>query len=256
MLRPCAGILLSLTLMAPTLVMAAPETGNKDSSAAAEAMDKTQTQLKDAALLEVQAWRLASQFYLYGAQGKTASEMSQLQKIRSAGARLSNCCGAKVRSGWDQVATSVMEGSLDDAGKPSPGTHKKIHEALTVLTAALEEQVAEIRKSAKLPARGPAEALQDTSVRFEKLVFNHFSGEDDPEQRKLMNQVNSRFDSLGDTYKIGETGKAVQSACAKWPVLREALNKAKDKNPVFIISRFHDQVSQDLHNALENQPRY
>lgn len=254
MLRSRVGIFLMLAVLAPTPGFTAPDSANKDENAAI--MEKLQLQLKEAALLEVQAWRLASQFYLYGAQGRSAAEMTQLQKFRSTGARMAGRTDSKVQSAWEQLAAAVADGELDTEGKPSAATHKRLTERLEAFTMAMDSYVQELRKGGKLPPKSPAEGLKDTAIRFEGVVLNHLSGADTPEHRKQLAQLGARFESLDAAYPAGESGKAVQEACKKWPVLREAMLKGKDKNPVFIISRFHEQVAEDLNTALNALPRY
>lgn len=255
MLRPCACIILSLSLSTPLLAFAAPESGKAEKAISAE-HEKLQADLKNAAILEVQAYRLVSQFYLYGAQGKNASDIASLQKMAKTGGRLALRCDSKAQTAWEQLSDAVNNGALEADGKPSAETHQKIAKKLGALSDSVDNYISDIRKKAKMPPKGPADPLQDLAVKFENVIFNHLSGQDEAEHQRLFAQLNARFNSIAETYKINDGGKSVQEACSKWPVLREAILKSKERNPVFIISRFHDQIADDLNTALESQPRY
>ncbi|HEX5278058.1 MAG TPA: hypothetical protein VFW42_10355 [Fluviicoccus sp.] len=254
MLRRHACLFASLLLLSSAPTIAASEPG--PSGKPAVDVVKTQTELKDAAMLEIQGYRLASRFYLAGSLGMTNAEITQLQKIRKTGNNLAAQQSAEIRAAWQALESTINESALNPQGKPSEALHKKISERLDALSEAVNGSISEIRKNAKRTPRGPADTLRELAVRFESLIFHHLSGIESAPGQQLLTQANARFDKIDSVYTQGETGKAVRDAGAKWPVLREALLKGKEKNPVFMISRFHDQIADDLDTALAEQPVY
>ncbi|RZU37003.1 hypothetical protein EV700_2867 [Fluviicoccus keumensis] len=252
-LRASIFLFLVSPMMVATLAHAAP-------AAAAEAQvavsaDKQQALFKAIAQLEVLSYRMASTLYLSAAQGKRVEDMPAVQKLRKECGRLAANGNSAVKSAWGQLDAAITEVALDGNGKPVAGSPQKITDKLNALSETIHQHLLETRKSSKLPVRGPADALRELAVRLETVVFNHLAGLDDTPQRQLVFQTGQRFENIVGTYG-GKTGLALKSASQKWPVLREAISKPSDKSPIFIISRFHGQITEDLDTALEEQPLY
>lgn len=244
-----AFVLLAVASLASPIVALAKEAANSAPIAESKIL-KAQESITALNDLQAAAYKATTAFYLQ-CLGKTPELKKEYQEaLRSSNGLFTRQADAQLLSLW-QLMTLAMGDGLTNEGLPTDANIRRIDKSLQKLAENIDKRIAELRSDANLPPRSMSERLVDTYKDFSDLTTGTLlNTREEAELQQLLSRVDSQLGLLGNFYKDGEPGKELREISRKWPLLKDALQKAQAKKDVsFLISRYAPQIGEHLLNA-------